>query len=80
MEHARLKSANNVQFKDSCCKKSKIEEFRIFYLSFFACHILATVNFVDKVQNTSPSQPSQAKVLTGGWSLARSASRRLPVC
>jgi hypothetical protein len=52
MEHARLKSANNVQFKVLCCKNSKIEEFHIFYFSFFACQILATVSFVDKVEDT----------------------------
>jgi len=32
MEHTRLKSDNNVQYKASCVKNSKEEEFCIFQL------------------------------------------------
>ena len=35
MEHVRLKSDNNVLYKVSGRKNSKIEELLIFYLSFF---------------------------------------------
>ena len=49
MELKRLKSDNNVQFKDSCFKMSKKEQFLIFYLSLFASQILATLSSVDKV-------------------------------
>ena len=52
MEHTRLKSDNNVLYKVSGSKNSKIEEFRIFYLSFFAYQSLVTVSSVDKLQNT----------------------------
>jgi len=54
MEHTRLKSDNNVQCKVSCVKNSKIEEIRIFhlsfFLSFFAYQILVSVTSVDKVR------------------------------
>jgi len=52
MEHTRLKSDNNVLYKVSGSKNSKIEEFRIFYLSFFAYQSLVTVSSVDKLQDT----------------------------
>jgi len=37
MEHTRLKSDNNVQYKASCVKKSKEEEFLIFHIFTFIC-------------------------------------------
>ena len=58
MEHARLKSDNNVLYKVSGSKNSKIKEFLIFYLSFFLSFFLSlpiifvTVISVDKVQDT----------------------------
>ena len=52
MEHTRLKSDNNVQYKFSYVKNSKVEEFRTFYLSFFAYQSLVTVSSVDRLQDT----------------------------
>ena len=37
MEHTRLKSDNNVQYKASCVKNSKEEEFLIFHIFTFIC-------------------------------------------
>jgi len=37
MEHTRLKSDNNVQYKASCVKNSKEEEFLIFNIFTFIC-------------------------------------------
>ena len=52
MEHTRLKSDHNVLYKVSGSKNSKIEEFRIFYISFFAYQSLVTVSSVYRVQGT----------------------------
>ena len=37
MEHTRLKSDNNVQYKASCVKNSKEEEFHIFHIFTLIC-------------------------------------------